>query len=225
MKYPKTISLAVVGGLVSLVSFSFPARAISLPPGSVSFFVPGESDPVGALLSSTTSSFASAAGPNAFTGTLVSEVWNDASNPFGALTFTYRLFSDSTSLASLSGLILEGWGSIPVDASYQFPASGTPPAAVDRSLNGDVIRFSFTAPSFGSGTIPAGGSGALLVLQTSSQDWERNVANVSGGSTVSGVSIFAPFAPSASAVPDGGSTMMLLGAALAAVEGLRRKKA
>src|SRR5258708_32941503 len=113
-------------------------HAAPMNPGDTLFPAPGEPDPVGATLviSSGAAGFASAN----YTGTLTSNVFNnDASNPFGlgALTFTYLLSDDATSINSLQRLTVNGYTGFLTDASYQTPTNGIASTLIDRGS--DVV--------------------------------------------------------------------------------------
>ncbi len=133
-----------------------------------------------------------------FQGTLTSEVIaNDPANPFGPgnLTFTY-LLSD-TNGGSIHRLTVPGYGlpGILTDASYQAPAApgSIIPTSFDRSSDpfGDVIGALFTSTPLGLGDIPAGSSGALIVIQTNSQVFDSSIASTIDGSTAQ-VATFSP---------------------------------
>ena len=89
-------ALAVSAALVVLGS-SF-ANAALLNPGSTITLRSAHEPEEGHLLAQTNFTFTS----TAFTGTLTSKVWeNDESNPWGGLTFTYKLANNSDCRESL----------------------------------------------------------------------------------------------------------------------------
>ncbi len=115
----------------------------------------------------------------------------------GGLTFTY-LLTNTTGPNSIERLTVPGYG-IPgllTDASYQAPAlpGAILPTSFDRSAVatlGDVIGTSFTPAPLGSGAIPPAGASALIVIQTSANQFFNSVASVIDGSTAQ-VATFAP---------------------------------
>jgi hypothetical protein len=164
-------------------------QAAPMNPGDTLFPAPGEPDPVGAALvaSSGAQGFASAN----YTGTLTSNVYtNDASNPYGlgALTFTYLVADDATSINSLERLTVNGYTGFLTDASYQTPAAGVAPTLIDRGT-ADVVGFSFAG--FGPGVILPGQHSALLVVQTNATAYTTTIASVQDG-TIAQVPTYSP---------------------------------
>lgn len=157
------------------------AQAAPLNTGQTLFPVPAEPDPTGGLVVAGGIALPFVSGN--FTGTLTSTVIsNDPSNPFGpaALTFTYRLTNDQTSLNNIERLTVNGWTGWGSDASYQVPAAGIIPTLVDR-LSADVIGFSFFNPPVGGGVVQPGQASSLLVVQTNATAWTNTIANVQDG--------------------------------------------
>ena len=167
------------------------AQAAPLGVGGTLFPAPGEPDPVGAslVIGSGALPFVS---PN-FSGTLTSNIYNnDSTNPFGpaALTFTYLLTNDNTSVNSLARLTVNGYLGFSTDASYQVPAAGVIPALIDRQ-SADVVGFSFVGPPLGQGVIMAGQRSALLVIQTNATTYGVTLASIQDG-TIAQVPTYSP---------------------------------
>ena len=79
-----------------------------------------------------------------YSGTLDSSVISgDATNPFGGLTFTYRLTNSAVSTGEIDRLSVNDYAGFLVDASYQAPTAGLPPALMSRSGLGDVVGFTY----------------------------------------------------------------------------------
>lgn len=193
------------------------ASALPLAPG-VTIFADPELDPVGGVvLASLTDTFVGGTAPNDFAGSITSTVIAGGVNPLGGLTFTYRFSIDADSATEIGRLTVEGYAGFLVDASFQIPVGlGIPPGFIDRSsAAGDVVGFIFLSPPFG-GRVGPGEMSALLVLQTDATTWAPNEGNIINGATAE-VEILAP------GVPDGGTTLLLLGSALLGIEAFRRK--
>ena len=126
-----------------------------------------------------------------YSGTLTSTVIaGDVSNPYGGLTFTYLLTSDLASSHVIERLTLNDFAGFLVDASYQTPAAGVVPGFIDRQVS-DVEGFRFFRAPLGKGAITAGGTSALLVLQTNAPSYTSSIASVIDG-TVATVPTYAP---------------------------------
>jgi hypothetical protein len=183
-------------------------QAIPLAPNS-SILLPSEAEPVGAsLVTSSTINFSALT----FSGALTSKVWaNDASNPFGGLTFTYELSNDFSSTDPIDRFTLSSYSGFLVDASY-FGA-GIVPTAVTRNPAGNQISFNFSGIS--EGILIQGTSSPVLILQTDSTVWQVSNAAVINSSSVN-VATYAPLA-----VPEPTAAALVVLGALAL--GLRRK--
>jgi len=234
MKNTSKKILSIAAGAVLCCALIAPnSQAVPIAPGAdVGAVIEGQPTS-GTLISSLSSAFLSP-GANGFSGTLRSVVINnDTTNPFGptGLTFIYQIFSNlSSAPTELRRLTLEGFNGFGVDASFEIAAnafltglgfsnSGGPGDAsngaelFDRSNNGDVIGSTFQTAG---NRVGAGEFGAIFVFQTSATMFQQNDANVING----GVATARVLAPS---IPEGGSTLALLGIALVAGEALRRK--
>jgi hypothetical protein len=165
-------SLRVAGALavsVALVILGLsPANATLLNPGSTLNLRPASEPDDGHLLAQTNCTFTSAA----FTGTLTSKVWaDDESNPWGGLTFTYKLANNSDCLESLGLFALRGFDGLLTDVNYSGP--GIAPRSVDRSVDGNQITFGFFDRHGGETLLP-GDTSAWLVIQTGCTSWGLN---------------------------------------------------
>ena len=184
------------------------AQAVPLVPAS-SIVLPSEAEPVGAsLVTSSALNFSSLT----FSGTLTSKVWSgDTSNPFGGLTFTYQISNNAVSTDPIDRLTLSSYAGFQTDASY-FGAGIVPTSAV-RNPAGNQVTFDF-AGQF-QGTLVAGSTSPLLILQTDSASWQVSNAAVINSSSVN-VATFAPLA-----VPEPTAAVILVAGAI--IFGLRRK--
>lgn len=120
------------------------------------------------LVAQTNFTFTSAA----FTGTLTSKVWaDDESNPWGGLTFSYRLANTSGCTESLGLFTLGGFADSLVDVNYS--GSGIAPRKATRSALGNTISFGFFDRD-GDETLLPGNTSAWLVIQTGCHTWGLN---------------------------------------------------
>ena len=153
-------ALAIFGSTAASASLLNPGSTIRLRSAS-------EPDD-GHLLAQTNFTFTSAS----FTGTLTSKVWeNDESNPWGGLTFTYKLANNSDCRESLGLFALRGFEDLLTDVNYS--GSGIAPRTVSRSTDGNQITFGFFNRQ-GDETLLPGGTSAWLVIQTGCTSWGLN---------------------------------------------------
>ncbi len=143
-------------------------------------------EPQGAhLLAVTNCNFTSAN----LTGKLQSKVWvEDESNPFGGLTFSYRLVNTGECEDFLGWFSLNGFAGLGVDVNYS--GGGVAPRTGTRSASGDVISFGFFDRDRDE-TFEPGASSAWLIVQTSAQIWGVNQSVGVGAESVAAV-VFSP---------------------------------
>jgi hypothetical protein len=152
-----------------------------------------------------------------YSGNLVSSVLNnDTSNPFGlsALTFTYLISMDSSTLDPVSRFTISSFANYSTDASYTSTGTDIIPSSVNRSsAPGGVVRFSFDTAILGAGT-----TSALLVIQTDASSWAVTQAGL-----VDGVGTLAnSLAPAPVATVPEPNQIIIAGAGLLALLILRR---
>jgi hypothetical protein len=159
-------------------------------------------------------------------GTVRTRVWADAAfnpntstlDPTDAyLTFTYNITLDNLppNTEALARLGLPGWGGWLADASQ----SGVGEAAktADRTPGtGDIIGFNFSPDS----TFFGGEVSATLILASNADQYVRGLYGVQSGLVDEGDT----YVPGAVPVPDGASTLILLGLACVALNRVSPKK-
>lgn len=107
-----------------------------------------------------------------FSGTLASKVWEcDESNPWGGLTFTYKISSAAECANSLGLFALLGFEDSLIDVNYS--GEGIAPRTATRSEGGNKITFSFFDRR-GTETLLPGATSTWLVIQTSAATWGLN---------------------------------------------------
>jgi hypothetical protein len=193
-------------GLVAVACLACAASAFAAPllPG-VTNIAAAEPEPLGGT---------TVAGPlvtplvgAAFTATITSTVISgDAANPYGGLTFIYVVHNNDTSADAIGRTTLTGFTGFATDASYSTLSSGTAPSTQDRSINGNVVGFSFVGPPTGTAVLAPGATSMTLVVQTDARAWTTSIGNVIDGSIASGA-IYGPMVPEP-------ATMLLLAGSL-----------
>ena len=201
---------SITGATLALTSF---ASGAAITPGQTAIAV-NENNPVGGTTVSQSQPFATAN----YTGTLISSViTGDTSNTLGGLTFTYQLVNDAGSANALTRLTVNGFIGYATDMSYKLGTGGLAPTYNDRDASGGVAAFTFFGQPIGLGTLSAGTTSELLVIQTNALSSRTVIANISNGA-VSPVNAFGP----AGAISPEPATLasLAVGAAL-----LRRRRA
>jgi len=159
----KSLKVAAVVALLSMAAVC--VRAAVIAPGQTLFPPIQEPDPSGG---STIAIIDSPFSSSSFSGLLTSKVIaGDAANPFGGLTFTYQ-FTLTGGPQAASQFSVGYFGDLLVDVSYNAMGSSLliAPTVINRSLDGNVLRFGF----YGNDVQP-GATSALLVAQTSGNTW------------------------------------------------------
>ncbi len=162
------IGARLVAGLFLVSNLGGTAQASLLSPGAT-LSLQREHEPAGGHIVALTNFTFTAA---SFTGTLTSKVWaDDESNPWGGLTFSYKLTTTGTGTESLGLFTLGGFADLLVDVSQA--GEGAASRTVARSADGEKITFNF--PNRNSEeTSRSGTSSAWLIIQTDSHTWGLN---------------------------------------------------
>ena len=193
---------------VALLTATSVASAATLPPGSTLFPVPAGPGPTGAL-TTVAGGVPMLFVTSTYSGTLTTTVQsNDSSNPFGlsALTFSFLLTSNASSVNVIERLTSNGWTGFQTDASYATPSLGIIPTYADRQTP-DVVGFGFLPAPIGPGTLTPGSTSRLLVVHTDATLFQPSFASVIDG-TVTSVPSFSPL------IPEPGTMGLLLAGAL-----------
>jgi hypothetical protein len=210
MRRIRTRTTAAILGAAAALVLGTSADAALLNSGSTLFPAPGEVNPVGGtVLANQTIPFLI---PGFFDGTLTSTViQGDTSNPFGGLTFTYRLNNATTSPNAMARFTVGDFTGFQVDASFQSPGTGVAPTLIDR-LTADVVGYSYSQAG-GPGPIFPNSSSGLMVVQTNAAAFAPTLANIIDSAAISILS----FGP----IPEPGSLGVL---AAGAVMLIRRRR-
>jgi len=198
------------------------ATWLSLSSASGSLLAPGTSLPpdiftpiVGGTLEASLNSGLVTSTNGKLTFDVVTAVYSDPSNVFGAgdLDFVYQVQSSASSVDGISRLTAIDFTGFQTDVGYTIAGSALPggvfvdgnafpPQTVDRSLGGGTIGFNFPIPS----SINPRQTSFALIIETNATTFTTGAFNVIDG----GVSTVAAFEPTAPAVPDTGATAILL---------------
>jgi hypothetical protein len=196
----RTLLGAAVVGLLGL-ALSSPASAAILAPGGLLLPVTQELDPSGGTTIDSLSSDFSA--PGHYSGTLRSLVIeDDASNPWGGLTFLYQIVNDGIDGPnSIGRLSVDSFNGFMTDVSYQVAENTIAPAFADRGVNGNVVAFNFFPYQADphAGFLDAGDISSVLVVQTDAKAYQRVVASIIDGS-ISSAETFGPVVPEPSSL-------------------------
>lgn len=155
------------GDYISLRSAAAPAAALLVADTKHAFEIPG------------------------FSGTLISKVWaHDESNPWGGLTFAYRLVHDGECEESFRWLTFGGFAGWLTDVNHS--GAGLAARKAQRAATGDTISFGFVDRK-GDDLPWDGDKSAWMIIQTDSMTWGANQL-VSLDSTEVRAVTFAPVA-------------------------------
>jgi hypothetical protein len=144
---------------------------------------------------------------------------NFADNPWsgaGGLTFIYEV-TNTTGPDSVSGFSVDGWTNFLTNVSdFSMGAGSIQPYSATRSNTG-TLTFGFLNPPTGFGLVAMGQNSWDLIIYTNATSWTTVTVGVRDGSGVT-LSTLGP------AVPDGGTTALLLGLGLLGMGLIRRSK-
>lgn len=193
-----------VGVAAPLLLIPSDGWAIPVMPG-LSMLAAAEPDPLGGVV---------VAGPmvsplmgTAFSAILTSTVLrDDASNPFGGLTFVYELANQQTSSDPIWRFTANGYLGWLTDLSFE-PGAATAPATMDLSIDGRMVGFSFELPPTGTTDLQPGQRSMRLVVQTNASEYSVSTGHLIDGGVASGP-IYAP-APGVP-VPEAATILPLL---------------
>lgn len=203
----KPVRWLAVGAIFAAASISY---AAPLPVGATLFPAPAEPGPMpGVVVDSVSSPFVTPT----FSGTVVTTVISgDLSNPYGGLTFIYRVANDLGSIHPISRTTMNGYAGWLTDASYESPATGVAPALINRPT-ADFVGFTYFDAPLGSGLVTPGTNSAVMVIQTNAPAYRVNYVSVIDG--------YVATVPSFSPIPEPATLTML---ALAGILAARRRK-
>jgi VPDSG-CTERM motif len=207
----KLVLTALATGFITCALFSHQAHATPLPPGGLVVPGPGTGQPppgstlVASLLNQPFST-------TTFSGNISTFVYSgDPANPNGGLDFVYVIHSDATSRDAITHLGIGNFAGLLTDVVQNFNGAGSAPAIrATRSLNGDVVDFDFN--------LPRGRNTFFFNVRTNGTTYHVDTVGISDHTGTTANALLP-----GTGVPDGGTTVALLGIALAGVEGLRRR--
>lgn len=186
---------------VCLSAWSFAPRAAAsiytLAPGGNIAALSSDYPTGGTVLDTVTDPFTS----STIDGTIISQVISgDPSNPYGGLTFTYLVEDNAVATDSVSEMTVGSYGGFLTDVSYNATGSEVLPSNFTRSAtgSGSTIRFLWSS----GGGIQPDQTGALIVVQTSAQNYAPAQGGVIDSQTVN-ISTLAP-------VPEPGTVSLLI---------------
>ena len=140
-----------------------------------------------------------------------------ADNPWaaaGGLTFVYQVTNSGT-IDSVTGFSANGWTGFMTDvADYAY--GDVQPYSATRSVSG-TLTFGFLNPPTGFGLVAPGLDSWQLVIYSDATSWTDVSVGVRDGSGTT-LSTLGP------AIPDGGTTALLLGLGLLGMGLIRRSK-
>lgn len=170
-----------------------------------------EPGPVGGTVVGSLATPFAAAG---YSGTLTTEVISgDTSNPLGGLTFTYSITTDVNNTHNISRFAVNGFSGYQTDMSFAAGTGTIAPTLNDRDAGGNVVGYRFIGAPLGAGTIGAGATTNLMVVQTNATGFETQIAIVINGS-VTAMNTLAPVV-----IPEPASATAVL-----ALAGLARRR-
>jgi len=216
-------------GAVSACGFSMRVMAtptVLLPNTTVSLAAvtsyPGSTNVV-----NETDAFFGGSTPGAIQGTVKAYVLTGFDdNPWaasGGLTFVYQIFNSELSTDSITGMGISGWAGFSTDvADNAYPNGAVPPSFAERSLNGKTVTFGWQPPGTegkagGFGEIAPGEISYQFVIYTDATSYVDVTAGVRDGAGASLITL-------GPAVPDGGTTALLLGLGLLGMGLIRRAR-
>ncbi|HVU89617.1 MAG TPA: PEP-CTERM sorting domain-containing protein [Pirellulales bacterium] len=155
-----------------------------------------------------------------YSGTLISTVVaGDPSNALGGLDFLYQIVSDVTSPENIERITINRYTGYTVNGSFQTPNPGTiAPNTLDRLVN-DVIGASFNNLLGGPGSLPAGSTSSVIVLQTNAPSFQSTFASLINGLTTQVNS----YAPAGQPIPEP-ATMVLAAIGVGTLALVARRK-
>ena len=144
-----------------------------------------------------------------------------ADNPWaaaGGLTFVYAVTNSGVAgpgVDSVTGFSVNGWTSFMTDVA-DFNIGGAQPYSVTRSTSG-TLTFGFLNPPTGFGLVAPGMSSWDLIIYSDATSWTTVSVGVRDGTGLT-LSTLGP------AIPDGGTTALLLGLGLLGMGLIRRAR-
>ena len=188
------------GGILSAMAFVGAGQATVLVPGAEA---PPDvtTAPAATLLATLSAPWTDTT--STMSGTMRSAVYSDPSNVFcaGCLDFMYQVANNASSTDSIARLTAISFAGSQTDVGFLtngsalsglFFVNGTvAPQLVDRSSVGDVIGFTFDAPTLVE--VPPGATSMVLFIETNAKTFKPgDVSLIDGGVTT--VASFAPIA-------------------------------
>lgn len=144
-------------------------------------------------------------------------------NTTGTLDFYWRVLSDANSAGNLGYFRIGNFITHSYDADWRIDGSGQVNPNNAYLFGGSLSGLGYVNFGFDSG-LPPGESSRFIFLHTDATAYALTAnMDVATAGTLQASQLFSTFAP-ASAVPDGGSTLMLMGLAMGGFAVVLRRK-
>ena len=213
----KLFKILLVGAIWACgFSMRVMANSTALAPGASVALATATTSPGATLLVSENDGFSGAKIQGYVNVTVLSGFTDNPWAASGGLTFVYQIFSSKSSVDSITGMGIDGWTGFSTDVA-DYPYGTFAPSFATRSNDGDTVTFGWQNPSLGTGLILPGSSSFEFLIYTDATSYVDVTAGVRDGDAT-------PLITLGPAVPDGGTTALLLGLGLLGMGLIRRAR-